>query len=328
MSPSPPSTRNFLSPNRHPAPGEEAAADGRPAFVSIVIPVLNGERTLRSCLAAVLAMDYPAERREVIVVDNGSTDATQAIVRSNPVTYLHEPRRGPATARNAGITAATGDVVAFTDADCLPTTEWLRELVKPLGSDDVGGVAGEILPFPPTTGPERYAARIRHLSPRRYLIRPIFPFAVTANLAFRREVFDQVGLLDTEAPRGGESTDFCTRFFRATGQRLEMAPRAVVFHRHRSTTRDFFAQHWGYGRGHAYLYEKYRDELPWGWNEVARTYRDLAATLGGLAGAFARSRLGATKGEELEFRYYDALRKVALRLGFAHESLARGRLML
>jgi glycosyltransferase involved in cell wall biosynthesis len=301
---------------------------GEPASVSIVIPVLNGERTLRSCLAALLAVDYPAERREVIVVDNGSTDATAAIARSHPVTYLKEPVRGPATARNTGIVAAAGEVVAFTDADCLPTTGWLRELVKPLGSDDVGGVAGEILPFPPSTGAERYAARIRHLSPRRYLDRPIFPFAVTANLAFRREIFDQVGLLDTEAPRGGESTDFCTRFFRASGLRIDIAQRAVVFHRHRSTTRDFFAQHWGYGRGHAYLYNKYRDELPWGWREAARVYRDLAATLGGLANAAIRSRLGTTNREELEFRYFESLRKLALRLGFARESLAHGRLML
>jgi hypothetical protein len=107
-----------------------------------------------------------------------------------------------------------------------------------------------------------------------------------------------------------------------------MAPRAAVFHRHRSTTREFLAQHWGYGRGHAYLYEKYRDELPWSWHETARVYRDLAVTLGRLAGAVPRSRLGTVDGAELEFRYYDALRKVALRLGFARESLARGRLTL
>jgi GT2 family glycosyltransferase len=283
---------------------------------------------MRSCLAAVLAVDYPQELREVIVVDNGSTDATAEIVHDHPVTYLHEPRRGPAAARNAGIEAARGDVVAFTDADCLPTNGWLRELVRPLRSEEVGGVAGEILPYPPRTGAERYAARIRHLSPRRYLNRPIFPFAVTANLAFRREVFDRVGRLDTEAPRGGESTDFCTRFFRACGQRLEMSPQAVVFHRHRTTSRDLFAQQWGYGRGHAYLYLKYRDELPWGRREIARVYRDLASTIARLAATAIRSPLGATTRAELEFQYFESVRKVALRLGFARESLARGKLML
>ena len=329
-SPSRPSIPSSRSPNSELAPGEGRsgpANTGLPS-VSVVVPVLNGEATLGECLAALGAVDYPPERREVIVVDNGSTDATAAIVKRRPVTYLWEPRRGPAIARNAGIGAAAGDVVAFTDADCLPTTGWLREMIRPLGDQDVGGVAGEILPFPPKTAAERYAARIRHLSPRRYLNRPIFPFAVTANLAFRREVFDRAGRFDPEAPRGGESTDFCTRFFRACGQRLELAPRAVVFHRHRTTSRDLFAQQWGYGRGHAYLYLKYRDELPWGAAETARVYRDLAATIAGLGSTAVRSSLGSSSRGELEFRYFDSLRKLALRLGFAREALARGRLML
>ena len=125
---------------------------------------------------------------------------------------------------------------------------------------------------------ERYAARIRHLSPERYLRRPIFPFAVTANLAFRREVFDVVGLLDPRSPRGGESTDFCTRFFRGTGLELRLAPRAVVLHRHRATARELLQQQWSYGRGHAFLYIKYRDEIPWGWRQTASVYVDLLRT--------------------------------------------------
>src|SRR5689334_14241359 len=96
------------------------------------------------CLTAVLNVDYPAEQREIVVVDNGSRDRTAEIVERYPVTLLHEARRGSAAARNRGIEAARGDVVACTDADCLPTTVWLRELVKPFARAEVGGVAGEI----------------------------------------------------------------------------------------------------------------------------------------------------------------------------------------
>ncbi|MGH2992612.1 MAG: glycosyltransferase, partial [Solirubrobacterales bacterium] len=245
-------------------------------FVSVIVPVLNGERSLPGLLAALLGDDYPPARREILVVDNASTDATPDILRGAPVTYLHEGWRGAARARNRGIAASQGEIVAFTDVDCLPATGWLRAVVAGFRDEGVGGVAGEILPFPPKTAAERYAARIRHLSPQRYLRRPIFPFAVTANLAFRREVFDTVGLFDPESPRGGESTDFCTRFLRETGLRLALAREAVVLHRHRTTGATFLRQQWSYGRGHAYLYMKYREELPWGWAQTRQVYADLA----------------------------------------------------
>ena len=312
-----------------PASGNRRDANDRCPFVSVVIPVLNGEEHLGSCLDALRHIDYPAERHEILVVDNGSTDGTAELLSRYPVRALHERRRGTSRARNKGITAARGDIVAFTDADCVPTTGWLREIVKGFdASEDVGGVAGEILPYPPTTPAEKYAARIRHLSPGRYMSREIFPFAVTANLAFRREVFEKVGLLDVDSPRGGESTDFCTRFFRGTGQRLELAPRAIVFHRHRSTAWELFKQQWGYGRGHAYLYIKYRDEIPWGWRETVRVYRDLAGSAASLLRSAIGYMAGRTRRDDLDFEYFELLRKTALRLGFAREALSRGRFHL
>jgi glycosyltransferase involved in cell wall biosynthesis len=290
-------------------------------FVSVVVPVLDGEQTIGSCLTALLNADYPAARREVLVVDNGSRDRTREVVTRHPVRLLHEPLRGPARARNRGVEAATGDVVAFTDADCLPATSWLAELVKPFADPLVGGVAGSILPFPPQRAAERYAARIRHLAPERYLARPTFPFAVTANLAFRRDVFSRIGLFDPRSPRGGESTDFCTRFFRGMEARLELAPRAIVFHRHRSSARELFHQNWGYGRAHAYLYRKYRDELEWGWPQRRSAWGDLARTGGSVIREGVRCLLGHDAKRDLEFSYFDFLRKAGARLGFAWESL-------
>jgi glycosyltransferase involved in cell wall biosynthesis len=300
-----------------------SGADETVPNVSVVIPVLDGEGTIDACLSALLNVEYPAERREIIVVDNGSRDRTREIVARYPVLLLHESRRGPACARNRGIEVASSDVVAFIDADCLATTCWLRELMKPFADAEVGGVAGEILPFPPRRAAERYSARIRHLAPARYLARPTFPFAVTANLAFRRDVFSRVGLLDPRSPRGGESTDFCTRFFRGTGQRLELAPRAVVFHRNRSTARALFLQNWGYGRAHAYLYGKYRDELEWGWAQRRVAWGDLARTGGALTREAVRYLAHRDDRGELEYRYFDFLRKAGARLGFAWQSLAR-----
>lgn len=290
--------------------------------MSIVVPVRNGAATIGACVRSLLDTDTPAGRREIIVVDNGSTDGTASILQRLPVRYLHEPRRGAARARNAGVRVAGGDVVAFTDADCVVSRGWLRALGQAFVAG-AAGVAGEIVGYPPRTAAERYAARVRHLAPQKYLARPMLPFAVFANLAFRRDVFDRVGLLD-EAMTAGESTEFCTRFRRGTGSELVYAPRAVVFHRHRPTARALFRQQWDYGRGHALLYIKYRDEIPWGFRQSRLAYLDLGRSTLALAAAGLRWAGGRGRRDELAFRALDCVKKLAERLGFAREALARG----
>ncbi len=296
--------------------------EGDLPFVSVIIPVLNGERTIKECLVSVLEIEYPSDFREILVVDNGSTDRTAEIVNTFPVRYLREGRRGAPRARNRGIEAGRGDILAFTDADCVVSRGWLRALVQGFEEEEVGGVAGEIVAYPPTTPAERYAARIRHLSPQHYLSRPLLPFAVFANLSFRRDVFDRIGLLDGELFQG-DSTDFCTRFFRGAGLKLRYSKKAVVFHRHRRTAWELFQQQFGYGRGHALLYIKYRQEIPWGWRQSAMAHRDLAKAAWALAKSGFRSG-SRNRGDDFSFCYFEFLKKLAERLGFVRETLARG----
>jgi len=293
-------------------------------FVSVIIPVLNEERTIRECLTSLIKMDYPVERREILVVDNGSTDRTAEIVKSFPIQYLQEELRGSAAARNKGIKASRGEIVAFTDADCVVTTGWLWELVRAFDEEGVGGVAGEVVAYPPRTPAEWYAARVRHLSPQKYLSRPLLPFAAFANLSFRRDVFDRIGLLDETIPLG-ESTDFCTRLLQGTDLKLKYAPKALLFHRHRSTVWEFVRQQWKYGRGHAQLYIKYRREIPWGWRQSVLAYRELASAAWALAKSGLRYSFKDGQ-EDFYFCYFEFLKKLAERLGFIRESLARGHL--
>jgi GT2 family glycosyltransferase len=297
-------------------------------FVSVIIPVLNGEKTIGDCMASLLRTDYPPERHEILVVDNGSTDRTAEIVKNLPVQYLREERRGAPAARNTGIKASRGELVAFTDADCVVTRGWLGELVRTFDEDRVGGVAGEIFPYPPNTSAERYAARVRSLSPQKYLSRPLLPFAVFANLAFRRDVFDRVGHLDEAITMGAEATDFCTRFLRGTGLKLKYAPNAVVFHRYRATARRFFKQQWNYGRGHALLHIKYRREIPWSWRQSVVAYREVARAAGALVVSGLHYGLRGGRAEDVYFSYFNFLKKLAERLGFIRESLAQGYLYL
>jgi glycosyltransferase involved in cell wall biosynthesis len=283
--------------------------DGLP-FVSVVVPARNCERTIGDCLASILRGDYPDDRREVLVVDNASTDGTADVIDGYPVRRLQELRRGPAAARNRGVAESRGEIVAFLDADCVATTRWLRELVRTLHDDDAAGVAGEIVSFPPKSGAERYqASRTAFL--QKSAINRSRPFATTGNVAFRREVFDTIGLFDPWLIRA-QDQDFSWRFF-AAGLRLAYSERALVLTHHRPTGWGLFKQHVGWGYGAALLHRKYG--LPWSLGRELSKQGELLLAVWGLAGAAGRHVVKGGDSLDVSYRYYEVLRRSALRIG-------------
>jgi glycosyltransferase involved in cell wall biosynthesis len=292
-------------------------------FVSVVVPVLNGDQVIRECLISLLRAEYPPERREILVVDNGSTDRTADIIRGFPVRYVWEGCQGIPYARNRGIEASCGQIIAFTDADCVVSAGWLRELVRGFAEEGVGGVEGETMDYPPVTPIEQYTARRRNFSYQSRLVSPLSPYVITANVAFCRDVFDRIGLFD---PRfvGGSDVDFSWRFFQETDLTLRYNPRAVVFHRHRRTFPEFFAQHLRNGRALATLRAKYPSRLPWSWRQEVRAWR--AVTWLSLVAAGAAIRYGAQGGNERDVHdpWFNFLRKLALRVGFLSGSVVGG----
>jgi glycosyltransferase AglE len=221
--------------------------------VSVVIPVLNGAMWIADCLGALAVQDYPTERFEVIVVDNGSTDGTREIVASHGVRLLDElGTRSPYAARNRGIGEAGGDVLAFTDADCVPAVNWLTEGVRPIadGSADlVGGNVRFTLKQRPATAELLDAAiniemrlNIRHHG-----------VAKTANLLAHRKVFDAVGLFPAEVRSGGDIA--WTGRATAAGFRLVFAEPAEVRKRPRRL-RALLKKQRRVGRGHVRLWRE------------------------------------------------------------------------
>lgn len=227
-------------------------------FVSVVVAARHSDHTVGSCVHSLLRQSYPPELREIIVVDQGSRGAADAAIDRYPVVRLREPRPGICRARNRGIAASRGDLIAFTDPDCAASTTWMTELVNGFGDQSVGAVAGAIVPYPSRSAAARFAARYRSHSQERALLHPRRPFALTPNLAVRRQVFDRIGVFDTRFPGGGwEDADLCWRLNRQTPFRLVYAPRAVVFHRYRETAWEFLVQHYRYGYALGLLRRKY-----------------------------------------------------------------------
>lgn len=286
-------------------------AEARLPFVSVVVPARNAEATIGRCLTSLLRADYDPDRREILVVDNGSTDRTAQIVAFHPVRRLFEPRRGPSAARNCGILAACGEIVAFTDADCVVTTGWLRALVGGFDSPEVWGVAGEIVAYPPTTPAQRYLA-VRTARWQDRALRSRRPFPVTSNVAFRRETFERIGLFDPALIKA-QDKDFGWRFFGADGLRLAYRPDAVVLHRHRPTTWELFTQHVGWGYGAALLHRKYG--LPWSLRLELTKQRELALAVGTLVAAAARYRLRGGDRMDALNAAYEVVRRLGLRAG-------------
>ena len=293
-------------------------------FVSVIVPALNGERTIRDCLVSLMRMDYPPDRREVVFVDNGSTDRTAEIIKSYPVAYVWEGRRGLSSALNTGIGAASADILAFTHQDCVVSTGWLRELVKGFDHENVGVVAGEVVAYPPKTPAERYTALRKPLWQVAALKKPHSPWFVETSAAFRREVFERVGLFD---PRfggpGSEIIDFSWRFFQSQHFTLNYRPKAVVFHRHRASARELFEQRKGYGRCQAILCRRYPERVSWDWGRELRAFKDLFLTALVFGRAAIRSGLKDRDSRECSYLYHELVRKSAERIGFICGTLRR-----
>jgi GT2 family glycosyltransferase len=310
---------------RHPAPTHGTAAalsdcwrlprlprsGGTDPFVTIIVPARNSEATIADCLTSLLALDFPESRREIVVVDNASNDRTSDVIRGLPVRVVQERQRGASSARNRGIEVSRGDIIAFTDADCVVTRTWLRELIEGFDSAEVGGVAGEIMAFPPVSAAERYMAKRLPRWQHANLSAPQ-PSIVTASVAFRRVVFEHVGLFDPLLTRA-QDTDFGWRFLRQGDWQLRYRPRAIVLHRHRTTATQFFLHQARWGYGGALIGSKYT--LPSFGPRGLRSWGALVAQLNVLLGAGWRALRVRQDREELEEAYFELLRLLGRRMG-------------
>lgn len=215
-------------------------------LASVVIPVLDYRQSLRCCLDALADQRFARAAFELIVVDNGpdaGADERVAELEKMLVDFpcgraLHEARSGPYAARNLGLAVATADIIAFTDADCVPDSDWLATGIGYLTAHPgAAAVAGSIEVF--TRSPRRRTAvelyELRHgFQQRKYVEND--GFGATANLFVRRTAFDRIGSFDPSLPSGGDR-DWGTRL-RDSGVPVSYEPTAVVRHPARTTLRE------------------------------------------------------------------------------------------
>ena len=243
-------------------------------FVTVVIPIYNGESDLPDLLDCLRSQTYPSQQVEYLLVDNNSQDKTveritQAIVEFEKAGLTLKLRSEPQiqssyAARNVGIKAASGEIIAFTDADCRPQPQWLEKLITLFENTEIDLVFGEIEGLPSRNWLERYAEKNKVLSQHYTLENSFCPYGQTANLAARRSLFERIGLFRPYLTTGGDA-DFCWRALKESHDQSEkkwhFEPQAIVFHRHRSTLMELAKQWQRYGRSNRYLHELHGVEL-------------------------------------------------------------------
>jgi glycosyltransferase involved in cell wall biosynthesis len=220
-------------------------------FVSVIVCSYNGGRTLAACLESLGKLNYPDY--EVILVDDGSTDDTAYVAAQFPrVRYFHQTNQGLSRARNTGAAAAKGEVLAYTDSDCMADVDWLYYLIETLLSGDYAGVGGPNITPPAQNWIQACVAAAPGGPSHVLLTDTIAEHIPGCNMAFYRWAFESLGGFDPEYHKAGDDVDFCWRIQQA-GWVIAFSPAALVWHYRRFTLRAFFKQQDGYGEAESLL---------------------------------------------------------------------------
>ncbi|MGI8461556.1 MAG: glycosyltransferase family 2 protein [Solirubrobacterales bacterium] len=193
--------------------------------LSVIVPVRDGAEELRKLLESLARQTLPRDRFETIVVDNASRDRSASVARDLGAKVVTEPVPSRARARNAGVTAASGNRFAFVDADCVATPGWLEALDRIAGSSPLIAGAVQVTMAEPPNAVERFESLWRFEQGAWVTD----GWAATANLLVDREAFEAVGGFDPAYRSIGEDADFCLRAGRA-GYGISYCADAVIEH--------------------------------------------------------------------------------------------------
>ena len=217
----------------------------------MIVCSYNGGKTLDRCLTSLKDINYP--NYEVVLVDDGSKDDTQEIAARHPwIKNIRQENKGLSFARNVGAHESTGDVIVYTDSDCMADPDWLYYLIGTLLSGDFAGVGGPNI-SPPAENWVQACVAAAPGGPSHVLLTDVVAEHIPGcNMAFHRWAFNQVGGFDPEYRKAGDDVDFCWRLQQSGGV-IAFSPAAIVWHYRRFTLQAFRKQQEGYGEAESML---------------------------------------------------------------------------
>ncbi len=200
--------------------------------ISVIVPAYNCEKTVGATLEALCRQAFPSGQYEIILVDDGSLDDTKQVVEKFPqVKYFWQNNRGPSSARNFGAQQAAGEIIVFTDSDCVPEPDWLDKMTTPFSDPEIMGVKGAYL----TQQKERVARFCQKEFEERYRLLSRFKyidFVDSYSAAFRKSAFLGVGGFDTSFPLANNEDVELSYKLALKGYKMVFVPDARVYHTH------------------------------------------------------------------------------------------------
>jgi glycosyltransferase involved in cell wall biosynthesis len=247
--------------------------------VSVVVCAYNADRTMDACLASLEKLTYP--NYEVIVVNDGSKDRTLEISeRYGYVKIISQENKGLSVARNVGFEASTGEIIAYTDSDCVADPDWLTYMVAKMLTADLYACGGPNFP-PPEDSLVPSAVAVSPGGPTHVLVSDDEAEHIAGcNMAFRREALAAINGFDPIFRSAGDDVDLCWRL-QFAGYKIGFSPAATVWHFRRNTVEAYFGQQRGYGKAEAMVYAKhpFRFNLFGQAKWLGRIYGDLSASM-------------------------------------------------
>ncbi len=300
---------------REPRPG---TATGRLPLVSVVIPVKDRAEELRRCLESVQRLQYPRDRLEVLVVDDGSQDATPAVARSLGASVIPSggQGRGPAAARNRGATAARGEILAFLDSDCVASEQWLSELAEAFEDPDLAALGGRVEGMHTSSALDRYEAEMSSLClgtrGRSAQLGSDTFYLPSCNLLVRRRAFMDVGGFREEL-QVAEDVDLSWRL-RDRGGTIAYTPRGRVLHEHRNRLGPFLRRRFEYATSEGHLQVLHPERRKMMVLPPTLAVSGLLAAVACLAASWLPAALGAAVVLLDALRFWVRLRRQVLRM--------------
>ncbi|WP_051261823.1 glycosyltransferase [Desulfovibrio inopinatus] len=251
--------------------------------ISVVVCAYNAESTIRGCLASFACINYP--NFEVIVVDDGSTDATGVLAdefaaRASYIRVIHQENKGLSEARNVGLFASTGEIVAYTDSDCYVDPDWLSYMALAFLDERFAAIGGPNLP-PPEDNHVAACVAVSPGAPTHVLLTDeVAEHIPGCNMAFRKEELMRIGGFDSLYRAAGDDVDVCWRL-QDQKKLIGFCASMLVWHHRRNTIAAYLRQQRGYGRAEALLLPKhqYRFNLLGNSRWAGRIYGDIGECL-------------------------------------------------
>jgi len=290
-------------------------------YISIVIPTFNRSTKLSRCLNSLFNQTYPKDRYEIIIINDGSTDDTENILKefkkkaTCSFSWFSQKNQGIASATNAGVLKSKGEIICFTGDDCIAEKDWIENLVKGFVDDKVGAVGGNVVGYQAITPIQQYAEDAQIVNQERFMIKNKL---ITGSAAYRRQILTDIQGFDNHL-NACVDVDVSIKT-QLLGYTLNYMPEAIVYHDHPATIKNLFSQQYRNGIGFVRLHQKYNIKYNLAYNTIIFGFRILVIIL-----YYPFTLLSALISKKNKYfvlkPLYEVIRSSALTLGIVRETI-------